>query len=105
MHRKILTVARKLEKASKAHAGQAKLLKSLASHGKKKQKAEVKYAPRVKPGLGVRLTPIQVLTLIWPHLSTARTQTMQKKQRVVNAKEDNGTTQTMERAELGTHRD
>ena len=38
MHRKILSVARKLEKASKAHAGQAKLLKSIASHGKKKSK-------------------------------------------------------------------
>lgn len=38
MHRKILTVARKLEKASKAHAGQAKALKSLARHGKKSKK-------------------------------------------------------------------
>ena len=38
MHRKILSVARKLEKASKAHAGQAKLLKSLAKHGKEKSK-------------------------------------------------------------------
>ena len=38
MHRKILTVARKLEKASKAHAGQAKLLKSLVTNGKKSKK-------------------------------------------------------------------
>ena len=29
MHRKILTVARKLEKASKAHAGQAKALSAI----------------------------------------------------------------------------
>ena len=35
MHRKILSVARKLEKASKAHAGQAKLLKSLVKNKKK----------------------------------------------------------------------
>ena len=45
MHRKILTVARKLEKASKAHAGQAKLLKSLASHGKKKSKKRGENMP------------------------------------------------------------
>jgi len=38
MHRKILSVARKLEKASKAHAGQAKLLKSLVKNGKKESK-------------------------------------------------------------------
>jgi|TARA_A100001035_G_C27503888_1_gene373266 hypothetical protein len=38
MQRKILSVARKLEKASKAHAGQAKLLKSLAKNGKKKNR-------------------------------------------------------------------
>ncbi len=38
MHKKILTVARKLEKASKAHAGQAKLLKSLVKNGKKSKK-------------------------------------------------------------------
>ena len=37
MNRTILSVARKLEKASKAHAGQAKLLKSLVN-GKKKSK-------------------------------------------------------------------
>jgi len=29
---------------------------------------------------------------------------MQRSQKVVNARADNGTTQTMERAELGTHR-
>ena len=38
MHKKILSVARKLEKASKAHAGQAKLLKSLVKNGKKSKK-------------------------------------------------------------------
>jgi len=35
--RKILSVARKLEKASKAHAGQAKLLKSLIKNGNQKK--------------------------------------------------------------------
>jgi hypothetical protein len=38
MERKILSVARKLEKASKAHAGQAKLLKSLVKNGRKKKR-------------------------------------------------------------------
>ena len=38
MHRKILGVAKKLEKASKAHAGQAKLLKSLIKNGKNKKR-------------------------------------------------------------------
>jgi hypothetical protein len=38
MQRKILSVARKLEKASKAHAGQAKLLKSLVKNGTKKKR-------------------------------------------------------------------
>ena len=38
MHRKILKVAGKLEKASKAHAGQAKLLRSLVKNGKKSKK-------------------------------------------------------------------
>ena len=38
MHRKILSVARKLEKASKAHAGQAKLLKSIVKNGKSKKR-------------------------------------------------------------------
>jgi hypothetical protein len=37
MQRKILTVARKLEKASKAHAGQAKLLKSIVNNASKKK--------------------------------------------------------------------
>ena len=37
MHRKILNVAKKLEKASKAHAGQARVLRSLAKKkGRKK---------------------------------------------------------------------
>ena len=38
MHRKILGVAKKLEKASTAHAGQAKLLKSLIKNGKSKKR-------------------------------------------------------------------
>ena len=38
MHRKIFSDARKLEKASKAHAGQAKLLKSLAKNKRKNKK-------------------------------------------------------------------
>ena len=38
MRRKILSVAKKLEKASKAHAGQAKLLKSIIRNGKKSKK-------------------------------------------------------------------
>jgi len=38
MHKKILSVARKLEKASKAHAGQAKLLRSIVNNGKKSKK-------------------------------------------------------------------
>jgi hypothetical protein len=38
MQRKILSVAKKLEKASKAHAGQAKLLKSIIRNGKKSKK-------------------------------------------------------------------
>ena len=38
MHRKILEVAAKLEKASKAHAGQAKTLQSVMKNGKKKKK-------------------------------------------------------------------
>ena len=35
--KKILSVARKLEQASKAHAGQAKILKSLIKNGSKKK--------------------------------------------------------------------
>ena len=38
MRRKILSVAKKLEKASKAHAGQAKLLKSIIRNGRKSKK-------------------------------------------------------------------
>ena len=38
MERKILSVARKLEQASKAHAGQAKILKSLIKNGNKKKR-------------------------------------------------------------------
>ncbi len=36
--KKILSVARKLEQASKAHAGQAKILKSLIKNGNKKKR-------------------------------------------------------------------
>ena len=38
MRRKLLSVARKLEKASKAHAGQAKILKGLANGKSKKRR-------------------------------------------------------------------
>jgi hypothetical protein len=38
MKRKIMKVADKLKKASKAHAGQAKTLESLVKNGKKKTK-------------------------------------------------------------------
>jgi membrane protease subunit (stomatin/prohibitin family) len=38
MKRKLLSVARKLEKASRAHAGQAKTLRGLARGTKKKRK-------------------------------------------------------------------
>ena len=38
MKRKILSVARKLEKASKAHASQAKALKSLFKNGNKEKR-------------------------------------------------------------------
>ncbi len=63
MHRKILSVARKLEKASKAHAGQAKLLKSLVKNGQRKgQKAGVRYALKVRLGRDGRLTRIRPLT-------------------------------------------
>ena len=37
MHRKILNVAKKLEKASKAHAGQARVLRSLAKKKRRKK--------------------------------------------------------------------
>jgi|TARA_R100000482_G_scaffold120571_1_gene65959 hypothetical protein len=36
MRRTLISVARKLEKASKAHAGQAKKLRKVAKNGKKK---------------------------------------------------------------------
>ena len=38
MHRKILTVARKLEQASKAHAGQAKVLRKIVKSKMSKKK-------------------------------------------------------------------
>tara|TARA_X000001382_G_scaffold31423_3_gene20380 strand:+ start:641 stop:763 length:123 start_codon:yes stop_codon:yes gene_type:complete len=40
MHRKILKVAKKLEQASKAHAGQAKTLKSLVKNVTKRKKVK-----------------------------------------------------------------
>ena len=104
MHRKILTVARKLEQASKAHAGQAKVLKSIVKNGKKKQKAGVRYVPKVRLGLDVRLIRTQVRMLIWLLLSTARILTTPRRQRAVNARADNGTAKTMAGTELGTYR-
>jgi hypothetical protein len=38
MQRKLLNVARKLEKASKAHANQAKTLRSIIKNGNKKKR-------------------------------------------------------------------
>ena len=38
MKKEILAIAKKLDKASKAHAGQAKLLKSLIKNGKSKKR-------------------------------------------------------------------
>tara|TARA_R110001592_G_scaffold339145_1_gene626705 strand:+ start:673 stop:789 length:117 start_codon:yes stop_codon:yes gene_type:complete len=38
MHRKILTVAKKLEQASKAHAGQAKVLRKIVKSKMSKKK-------------------------------------------------------------------
>jgi hypothetical protein len=104
MHRKILTVARKLEQASKAHAGQAKVLKSIVKNAKKKQRAGVRYARKVKPGLDGRLTRIRPLTQIWLHLSIARILTMQRSPKVANERVGNGSTQTMAQAELGKDR-
>jgi hypothetical protein len=71
---------------------------------KKEQKAEVRYALKVRLGRDGRLTRIRPLTLTWLHLSTARILTMQRSQRVVNVKEDNGSASRMEKAELGKDR-
>ncbi len=62
---------------------------------------EVRYAQKVKPGLGGRLTPIHPLMPIWPHPSIARTLTTPRNLRVLNVKENNGSASTMEKAELG----
>ena len=70
----------------------------------RKQRAKVRYAQKVKPGLDVRLTRTLALMLIWPHLSTARTLTMPRSPKVVNVKEDNVTASRMEKAELGKDR-
>ena len=42
MHRKILNVARKLEKASKAHAGQAKVLREIVDAKMSKKRKLIK---------------------------------------------------------------
>ena len=62
---------------------------------------EVKYAQKVKPGLDVRLIRIHPLMLIWLHPSIAKTPTTPRSPRVLNVKEHNVSTKTMERAELG----
>ena len=67
----------------------------------RKQRAEVRYAQKVKPGLDVRLIRIHPLMLIWLHLSIAKTPTTLRSLRVLNVKENNGPAKTMERAELG----
>ena len=70
----------------------------------RKQRAKVRYAQKVKPGQGVRLTRTLALMLIWLHPSTARTLTTLRNLRVQNAKESNVTASTMEKAELGKDR-
>ena len=67
----------------------------------RKQRAKVRYAQKVKPGLDVRLTRTPPLMLIWLHPRTAKTPTMQRSLRVQNAKESNVTASTMEKTELG----
>ena len=62
---------------------------------------EVRYAQKVKPGLDVRLIPTHLLMLIWLHPSIARTLTTLRNLRVPNVKENNVSTSTMEKAELG----
>jgi hypothetical protein len=68
---------------------------------KKKAKSGVRYALKVRLGRDGRLTRIHLLMLIWLRLSIVRTQTMQRSPKVVNVKEDNGSTKRMAQAELG----
>ena len=70
-------VARKLEPASKALAGQAKLLKSLVNNGTKKLKV-TRYVQLVKLGHVELLTSIHPLMRIWLLLSIARIPIMQR---------------------------
>ena len=67
----------------------------------RKQRVEVRYAQKVKPGLDGRLIRIRPLTRTQLRLSIARTLTMQRSPKVVNVKEDNGSTKRMAQAELG----
>jgi len=62
---------------------------------------EVRYAQKVKPGLDVRLIRIPPPMLIWLHPSIAKTPTTLRNLKVLNVKENNVTTSTMEKAELG----
>ncbi len=62
---------------------------------------EVRYAQKVKPGLGVRLTRIRPLMLIWLHPSIAKTPTTPRSLKVLNVKEHNVTASRMEKTELG----
>jgi hypothetical protein len=62
---------------------------------------EVRYAQKVRPGRDGRLIRIHLLMLIWLRLSIVRIQTMQRSPRVVNVKENNGSTGRMEKTELG----
>lgn len=70
----------------------------------RRRRAGVKYALRVRLGQDGRLTRIRPLMLIWPHPSIARTRTTPRSPKVVKAKGSNGSTQTMERSELGKDR-
>ena len=62
---------------------------------------EVRYARLVRPGLDGRLIHTRPLMLTWLHLSIARTLTTLRNLRVLNVKEHNVTTSTMEKTELG----
>ena len=62
---------------------------------------EVRYAQKVKPGLDVRLIRTHPPMLIWLHPSIVKTPTTPKSPKVLNVKEHNVSTKTMERAELG----
>ena len=65
---------------------------------------EVRYAQKVKPGLDVRLIRTLPLMLIWLPRSIARTLTTLRNLRVPNVKENNVSTSTMEKTELGKNR-